>query len=297
MPDDRRSPWIVDIAIEPKGVPRRDQGSFLDQLNRLVSEDRDLQAHVDEESGQTILSGRDEAHLEVAVERLRTEISINVGAPQVAYRETITKSVESDYTHEGRQAAGELARIKFRIEPREDDDFAFRSLVPAGMMPADHIAAVRRAIETVAQAGPVIGFPIIRLRYTLLDGAHQAGNSSLAILEKAARIGFQRALERAAPKILEPIMQLNVVVPELYVGAVTDDLNKRRGHIRGAQTQGFAQAIEGVVPLAGMFGYANSLHTMSHGTGQYAMTFSHYEQVPSGVDPDDRFPPAMAMRA
>jgi elongation factor G len=298
MPEGDRSLGLVDIAIDLKWTPDGESGKFRERLWQLEADEPDIWVTVDEESGQVILSGRDEQHLDEVIERLKVEVPINVGVAQVAYRETITKAVEGDYTHQTvRDGAEEFARIKFRIDPREAGGCTFHSFVPAGALPPDYVAAVQKGVESVGRAGPVIGFPIIRLRFTLLDGAHHNGNSSVTAFENAARAGFKDALERASPKILEPIMHAEVVVPELYLGAVVDDLNRRRGQVREAQTRSLAAVIGVEVPLASMFGYLNSLREMSHGTGQYTMAFSHYEQLPSSLDPDDHFPPAMAMRA
>jgi elongation factor G len=295
MPDDGRNLGLVDIAIEPKETS--EQLKLLATLRQIAAEDPGLWVSTDQESGQIILSGCDEQHLDQVIERLKVEVAINVGTPQVAYRETVTRAVESDYSHrELRFGVAEFARIKFRIEPVKDDEFAFRSLLPAGRVPADYVAAVQSGAETVGRAGPVIGFPIIRAQFTLLDAAHDK-DSSTAAFEHAAWAGFKEAIERGSPKVLEPIMRLQVVVPELYVGDVMGDLTSRRGRIGGIEGRGIAQAIDATVPLASMFDYASSLRTMSRGMGEYAMSFSHYEQVPLSVDPDDRFRPAIAMRA
>jgi elongation factor G len=295
MPDGARSPGLVDIAIEPRETS--DQGTLLATLRLFATEDPDIWVIVDEESGQIILSGRDEPHLDRIIERLKVDVAIKVGAPQVAYRETISKSVEGDYTHKGlRFGVAEFARIKFKIEPQEDGGLFFRSVLPPGSVPADFVAAVQSGVESVGRSGPIIGFPIIRARFTLLDAAHDKDSSTTAFA-RAAQAAFKEVIERAAPKVLEPIMRVGVTVPELYVGNVIGDLNSRRGQIRGTEAGGSGQVIDALVPMAGMFGYANSLHALSRGAGQYDMSFSHYEQVPMPFDPDDRFRPAMAMRA
>ncbi|MEO6394437.1 MAG: elongation factor G, partial [Devosia sp.] len=224
-------------------------------------------------------------------------------APQVAYREAITRSVEHDYTHKKQSGgSGQFARIKFRIEPNEaGKGFEFASEVVGGNVPKEYVPGVHKGVASVMGAGPLIGFPIVDVKFILTDGAYHDVDSSVLAFEIAGRAGFKEAVEKASPKILEPIMRVEVLTPEDYVGDVIGDLNSRRGQIRGTEARGVAQVIDAMVPLANMFGYVNSLRSMSQGRAQYTMTFDHYERVPDpvwlGPNDDDRFPPAAAMRA
>jgi len=256
-------------------------------LAKLAAEDPSFRVKTDEESGQTIISGMGELHLDIIVDRMRREFKVeaNIGAPQVAYREAITRSVDHDYTHKKQSGgSGQFARIKFRIEPNEPGaGFSFASEVVGGNVPKEYVPGVQKGVESVMGAGPIIGFPIVDVKFVLTDGAYHDVDSSVLAFEIAARAGFKEAIEKAAPKILEPIMRVEVLTPEDYVGDVIGDLNSRRGQIRGTEGRGIAQVIDAMVPLANMFGYVNSLRSMSQGRAQYTMTFDHYEQVPNAV--------------
>jgi elongation factor G len=276
---------VIDIAVEPKS--KADQEKMGLALARLAAEDPSFRVKTDEESGQTIISGMGELHLDIIVDRMKREFKVeaNIGAPQVAYREAITKSVEHDYTHKKQSGgSGQFARIKFRIEPNEPGaGFEFKSEVVGGNVPKEYVPGVEKGVQSVMGAGPVIGFPIVDVKFTLLDGAYHDVDSSVLAFEIAGRAGFKEAIEKASPKILEPIMRVEVLTPEDYVGDVIGDLNSRRGQIRGTEARGIAQVIDAMVPLANMFGYVNSLRSMSQGRAQYTMTFDHYEQVPQAV--------------
>ena len=276
---------VIDIAVEPKS--KADQEKMGLALARLAAEDPSFRVKTDEESGQTIISGMGELHLDIIVDRMKREFKVeaNIGAPQVAYREAITRKVEHDYTHKKQSGgSGQFARIKFRIEPNEPGKgFEFASEVVGGNVPREYVPGVSKGVESVMGAGILIGFPIVDVKFTLTDGAYHDVDSSVLAFEIAGRAGFREALQKADPKILEPIMRVEVVTPEDYVGDVIGDLNSRRGQIRGTEGRGIAQVIDAMVPLANMFGYVNSLRSMSQGRAQYTMTFDHYEQVPQAV--------------
>jgi len=276
---------VIDIAVEPKS--KADQEKMGLALARLAAEDPSFRVKTDEESGQTIISGMGELHLDIIVDRMKREFKVeaNVGAPQVAYREAITRTVEHDYTHKKQSGgSGQFARIKFRIEPNEPGKgFEFTSEVVGGNVPKEYIPGVQKGVESVMGAGPLIGFPIVDVKFVLMDGAYHDVDSSVLAFEIAGRAGFREAIEKASPQILEPIMRVEVLTPEDYVGDVIGDLNSRRGQIRGTEARGIAQVIDAMVPLANMFGYVNSLRSMSQGRAQYSMVFDHYEQVPTAV--------------
>jgi len=276
---------VIDIAVEPKS--KADQEKMGLALARLAAEDPSFRVKTDEESGQTIISGMGELHLDILVDRMRREFKVeaNIGAPQVAYREAITRRVEHDYTHKKQSGgSGQFARIKFVIEPNEaGTGFVFESAVVGGNVPKEYVPGVQKGVASVMGSGPIIGFPIVDVKFILTDGAYHDVDSSVLAFEIAGRAGFREAIEKAAPKILEPIMRVEVLTPEDYVGDVIGDLNSRRGQIRGTEARGIAQVIDAMVPLANMFGYVNSLRSMSQGRAQYTMTFDHYEQVPQAV--------------
>ena len=276
---------VIDIAVEPKS--KADQEKMGLALAKLAAEDPSFRVKTDEESGQTIISGMGELHLDIIVDRMKREFKVeaNIGAPQVAYREAITRTVEHDYTHKKQSGgSGQFARIKFRIEPNEPGKgFEFSSEVVGGNVPKEYVPGVQKGVESVMGSGPLIGFPIVDVKFALTDGAYHDVDSSVLAFEIAGRAGFREAIQKAAPKILEPIMRVEVLTPEDYVGDVIGDLNSRRGQIRGTEARGIAQVIDAMVPLANMFGYVNSLRSMSQGRAQYTMTFDHYEQVPQAV--------------
>jgi elongation factor G len=276
---------VIDIAVEPKS--KADQEKMGLALARLAAEDPSFRVKTDEESGQTIISGMGELHLDILVDRMRREFKVeaNIGAPQVAYREAITRKVDHDYTHKKQSGgSGQFARIKFTIEPNEaGKGFEFVSAIVGGNVPKEYVPGVSKGVASVMGSGPIIGFPIVDVKFTLTDGAYHDVDSSVLAFEIAGRAGFREAIEKAAPKILEPIMRVEVLTPEDYVGDVIGDLNSRRGQIRGTEARGIAQVIDAMVPLANMFGYVNSLRSMSQGRAQYTMTFDHYEQVPQAV--------------
>lgn len=275
---------VIEIAIEPK--TKADQEKMGLALSRLAAEDPSFRVKSDEESGQTIIAGMGELHLDIIVDRMRREFKVeaNVGQPQVAYRETITKAAEIDYTHKKQSGgSGQFARVKILFEPHEGDEFVFDSKIVGGAVPKEYIPGVQKGIESVMGAGPLAGFPMLGVKATLLDGAYHDVDSSVLAFEIAARAAFREGAQKAGAQLLEPIMKVEVVTPEDYVGDVIGDLNSRRGQISGTEPRGIATVVDAMVPLANMFGYVNSLRSMSQGRAQYTMQFDHYEPVPTAV--------------
>jgi elongation factor G len=275
---------VIEIAIEPK--TKADQEKMGIALNRLAAEDPSFRVKSDEESGQTIIAGMGELHLDIIVDRMRREFKVeaNVGQPQVAYRESITKTAEIDYTHKKQSGgSGQFARVKIVFEPHEGDDFIFESKIVGGSVPKEYIPGVQKGIESVMGAGPLAGFPMLGVKATLIDGAYHDVDSSVLAFEIAARAAFREGAQKAGAQLLEPIMKVEVVTPEDYVGDVIGDLNSRRGQISGTEARGIATVVNAMVPLANMFGYVNTLRSMSQGRAQYTMQFDHYEPVPTAV--------------
>jgi elongation factor G len=256
-------------------------------LSRLAQEDPSFRVKSDEESGQTVIAGMGELHLDIIVDRMRREFSVeaNVGAPQVAYRETFTIETEVDYTHKKQSGgSGQFARVKMTIAPMEPGaGFEFENKIVGGSIPREYIPGVEKGIESVRENGVLAGFPMIDFRVTLFDGAYHDVDSSVMAFEIAARAAFREASRDAGAKLLEPIMQVEVVTPDDHMGDVIGDLSSRRGQVRGTETRGNASVITAMVPLANMFGYVNTLRSMTQGRAQYSMTFDHYEQVPQAV--------------
>jgi elongation factor G len=276
---------VIEIAVEPK--TKGDQEKMGQALARLATEDPSFRVAVDHESGQTIIKGMGELHLEIIVDRMKREFKVdaNVGAPQVAYRETITRAAEVDYTHKKQTGgSGQFARVKMRFEPLPaGTGFAFESAVVGGSVPREYIPGVEKGIRGSLENGVLAGFPVIDLKATLIDGAYHEVDSSALAFEIAARAAFKEGLQKAAPKLLEPVMRVEVVTPEDYMGDVIGDLNSRRGQVTGMDQRGNARVVTAMVPLANMFGYVNTLRSMSQGRAQYTMHFDHYEQVPQAV--------------
>ncbi|TPK88767.1 elongation factor G [Mesorhizobium sp. B2-4-12] len=276
---------VIQIAIEPK--TKNDQEKMGLALHRLAAEDPSFRVKTDEESGQTIISGMGELHLDIIVDRMRREFKVeaNVGAPQVAYRETITRKHEQDYTHKKQTGGtGQFARVKVLFEPNsESEDFVFESKIVGGAVPKEYIPGVEKGIQSVMGAGPFAGFPMIGVRATLIDGAYHDVDSSVLAFEIASRACFREAAPKLGVQLLEPIMKVEVVTPEDYVGSVIGDLNGRRGQIQGQEARGVAVVINAMVPLANMFKYVDNLRSMSQGRAAYTMQFDHYEPVPTAV--------------
>jgi len=276
---------VIEIAIEPK--TKVDQEKMGLALNRLAAEDPSFRVKTDEESGQTIMAGMGELHLDILVDRLKREFKVeaNVGAPQVAYRETITRRYDADYTHKKQSGgSGQFARVKIIFEPNPDgEDFAFESKIVGGSVPKEYIPGVEKGLESVMNAGPVAGFPMLGVKATLYDGAYHDVDSSVLAFEIAARACFRENKNELGAVLLEPIMKVEVVSPEEYTGSIIGDLTSRRGQVQGQDVRGNANVINAMVPLANMFGYINTLRSMSQGRAQYTMQFDHYEQVPTAL--------------
>ena len=276
---------VIEVAVEPK--TKVDQDKMGAALARLAEEDPSFRVAVDDESGQTIIRGMGELHLEIIVDRLRREFKVdaNVGAPQVAYRETIGRAATKDYTHKKQTGgAGQFARIKIVIEPRESGSgIVFESSITGGAVPKEFIPAVRKGILGAATAGVIAGFPMIDFHVALVDGASHDVDSSALAFEIAARSALREAVASAAPRLLEPMMRVEVVTPEDYMGDVMGDLNARRGRIGGVDRRANAQVIKAMVPLATMFGYVNNLRSMTQGRATFSMHFDHYEPAPQLV--------------
>jgi elongation factor G len=256
-------------------------------LNRLAQEDPSFRVTSDKETGQTVIKGMGELHLEIIVDRMKREFKVeaNIGAPQVAYRETIGRSAELDYTHKKQTGgSGQFARIKLRIEPLESGGGRlFENDVVGGNVPKEYIPAVEKGVMSVADSGVFAGFPLIDFKISLYDGAYHDVDSSAMAFEIAARAAMREIVQKASPKLLEPIMRVEVVAPEDYTGGVMGDLQGRRGQVTGTEKRGNAQVIQAMVPLANMFGYVSTLRSMSQGRAQYTMHFDHYAQVPQSV--------------
>jgi elongation factor G len=276
---------VIEIAVEPK--TKGDQEKMGQALARLATEDPSFRVAVDHESGQTIIKGMGELHLEIIVDRMKREFKVeaNIGAPQVAYRETITRIADVDYTHKKQTGgSGQYARVKMRFEPMASGfGFEFENDVVGGTVPKEYVPGVEKGVKGSLDNGVLAGFPVIDLKVTLTDGAYHEVDSSALAFEIAARAAMKEGLAKAGPKLLEPIMRVEVVTPREYMGDAIGDLNSRRGRITGQDQRGNAEVINAMVPLANMFGYVNTLRSMSQGRAQYTMHFDHYEQVPQAV--------------
>ena len=276
---------VIEIAIEPKS--KADQEKLGVALAKLAAEDPSFRVSTDQESGQTILKGMGELHLDIKVDILRRtyKVDANIGAPQVAYREKITKSVTHDYTHKKQTGGhGQFARVKIVAGPSEPGKgFEFENEIIGGAVPKEFIPAVEKGLESVLGSGVLAGFPVVDVKVSLIDGASHDVDSSAMAFEIAARMALREAMQKGGPVLLEPIMKVEVVTPEDYTGSIIGDLNSRRGQIQGQDMRGNANVINAMVPLANMFGYVNTLRSMSQGRATFTMQFNHYEQVPQAV--------------
>ena len=276
---------VIEVAVEPK--TKADYEKMGQALGRLAQEDPSFRVTSDEESGQTIIKGMGELHLEILVDRMKREFKVeaDVGAPQVAYRETITKDVEVDYTHKKQSGgAGQFARVKMKFKPLErNSGVKFLNTVVGGNIPKEYIPGVEKGINFAAQNGVIAGYNVIDFEAEVHDGAYHDVDSSVLAFEIASRAAFREAVGKAGPKLLEPMMKVEVVTPEDYMGDIIGDLNSRRGQVSGMEPRGNAQVIDANVPLATMFGYVNDLRSISQGRAQFTMQFSHYEQVPQQI--------------
>ena len=273
---------VIEMAIEPK--TKADQEKMSAALVKLAAEDPSFRVSTDQESGQTIIKGMGELHLDIKVDILKRthKVEVNVGAPQVAYREKITRAVEEDYTHKKQTGGtGQFARVKFTVEPNEPGKgFEFESKIIGGAVPKEYIPGVQKGLESVLGAGVLAGFPVVDVKVALTDGAYHEVDSSALAFEIASRAAFREALRKGASVLLEPVMKVEVVTPEEYTGSVIGDLNSRRGQIQGQDMRGNAVVITAMVPLANMFGYVNNLRSFSQGRASYTMLFDHYAEVP-----------------
>jgi elongation factor G len=290
------APWpLLQIAMEAKS--RADEEKLRVALSTLANEDPSFRVKTDEESGQTIISGTDELHLDIIVDRIRREFKVdaNVGAPQVAYRETITRAREQDYTHK-RQVGGhgQFARVKILFEPNgRKTEFVFLSKIAGVAVPEDYVVGIQAGVRSVLSSGPFAGFPMIGIKATLVDGAHHDTDSSASAFEMASRACFREAAPKLGVHLLEPIMKVEVVTPEIYVMRIIGDLHGRRGLVRSRKSRGEAIVINAMVPLANMFKYVDNLRSMSLDSTAYTMQFDHYAPVPM----PDRDPPPPAVAA
>src|SRR5690349_15472313 len=276
---------VIEIAIEPKS--KADQEKLGVALAKMVAEDPSFTVHTDQESGQTIMKGMGELHLDIKVDILKRtyKVEANIGAPQVAYRESLGRKADIDYTHKKQTGGtGQFARIKLVFEPGEPGSgFSFESKIVGGSVPKEFIPGVEKGLEASRETGVLAGFPVIDFKATLIDGAYHDVDSSVLAFEIAARAAFKEGLAKAQCKLLEPIMKVEVVTPDDYMGDCIGDLNSRRGQILGMEARGNAQVIDAMVPLANMFGYVNTLRSMTQGRAAYTMTFDHYAPVPQAV--------------
>jgi elongation factor G len=276
---------VIELSVEPK--TKADQEKMGVALNRLAREDPSFRVSSDAESGQTIIKGMGELHLEILVDRMKREFKVeaNVGAPQVAYREYLAKKVDIDYTHKKQSGgSGQFGRVKLTVVPGErGTGFQFFDEVKGGNIPKEYIPSVEKGMRETAESGSLIGFPIIDFEVHLYDGAYHDVDSSALAFEICARGAMREAAQKAGIKLLEPIMKVEVVTPEDYLGDVIGDMNSRRGAIQGTDSRGNAQTVEAMVPLANMFGYVNQLRSFTQGRAQYSMQFSHYDEVPTNV--------------
>jgi len=276
---------VIEMSVEPK--TKADHDKLSAALARLAQEDPSFKVSTDQESGQTILKGMGELHLDIIVDRMRREFNVdaNVGAPQVAYRETISQSYDCDYTHKKQTGgSGQYARIKVLFERGEPGSgYSFENKIVGGSVPREYIPGVEKGLAAARETGVLLGFPVIDFKATLHDGAYHEVDSSVMAFEIAARAAFREAMPRAKPKLLEPIMKVEVVTPEDYTGTITGDLASRRGQVQSMEMRGNAQVINAMVPLANMFGYIQTLRSSSQGRAQFTMQFDHYAEVPQSV--------------
>ena len=276
---------VIEVAVEPR--TRGDQEKMSQALSRLAAEDPSFRVTSDAESGQTVIKGMGELHLEIIVDRLKREFKVdaNVGAPAVAYRETITKTIETDYIHKKQTGgAGQYARVKIRFEPLgQGGGYEFKNAVFGGAVPKEYLPGVKKGLERAKESGILVGFPVIDFKATLIDGDHHDVDSSTIAFEIAAQAAFREGMRKAGPVLLEPMMRIEVVTPEQYMGDVIGDLKSRRGQVAGLDQRSNVRIVSGLVPLANMFGYVSTLRSMSQGRAQFTMHFDHYQRVPQAV--------------
>jgi elongation factor G len=276
---------VIELSVEPK--TKADQEKMGVALNRLAREDPSFRVSSDPESGQTIIKGMGELHLEILVDRMKREFKVeaNVGAPQVAYREYLKKPVDVDYTHKKQSGGtGQFGRVKVKVTPGErGSGIIFKDEIKGGNIPKEYLPAIEKGFRETAATGSLVGFPIIDFEIVLYDGAYHDVDSSALAFEICARGAMREVAQKSGITLLEPVMKVEVVTPEDYLGDVIGDMNSRRGQIQGTDSRGNAQTVEAMVPLANMFGYVNSLRSFTQGRANYSMQFSHYDEVPQNV--------------
>ena len=281
---------VIELAVEPK--TKADQEKMGLALQRLAAEDPSFRVSSDEESGQTIIAGMGELHLDILVDRMKREFKVeaNIGAPQVAYRETITKAADIDYTHKKQSGgSGQFARIKMRVLPQDPGaGYEFESQIVGGAIPKEYIPGVQKGIDSIRENGLLVGFPILDFKVELYDGGFHDVDSSVLAFEIAARGAMREHKGELGLALLEPVMKVEVVTPDEYTGTVIGDLNSRRGQIQDQEMRGNATVVNAMVPLANMFGYVNNLRSATQGRANYTMQFDHYEQVPKNVEEEVR---------
>ncbi len=276
---------VIELAVEPK--TKADVEKMGLALSRLAMEDPSFKVSSDPDSGQTIIKGMGELHLDIIVDRLRREFKVdaNVGNPQVAYRETITQPCDIEYTHKKQSGgAGQFAKVKIKFEPMEGHTgFEFNNTVVGGNVPKEYIPGVEKGLRSAMDAGVLAGYPVTGVKCTLYDGAYHEVDSNVMCFEIAARAAFREGMRQAKAVLLEPIMKVEVVTPEEYMGDIIGDLNSRRGLVNGMDQRGNARVVDAHVPLANMFGYVNTLRSLSQGRAQFTMLFDHYAEVPRDI--------------
>ncbi|WP_417784400.1 elongation factor G [Terasakiella pusilla] len=278
---------VIEVAVEPK--TKADQEKMGIALARLAAEDPSFRVTTDHETGQTVIAGMGELHLDILVDRMKREFKVeaNVGAPQVAYRESFGNEVEIDYTHKKQSGgSGQYARVKIRFTPMDSNaetNFEFKSTIVGGNVPKEYVPGVEKGLNTSMDTGSIAGFPVVGVQATLFDGAYHDVDSSVLAFEIAARAAFREGMKQSKPKLLEPIMKVEVVTPEDYMGDIIGDLNSRRGQVSSMDQRGIARVVNADVPLANMFGYVNNLRSLSQGRAQFTMQFDHYAEVPNNV--------------
>jgi len=276
---------VIEIAVEPES--KADQNKLSDSLQQLAKEDPSFSVYVDEETGQTIIGGQGELHLEIIIDRLLREFKVeaNVGQPQVSYRETIEEGVTLWERHKKQSGGrGQFAEVEFEVEPLErGSGIEFEEEIKGGVVPKEFFSAVEKGIREAAEAGVIAGYPVVDAKVTLTDGSHHEVDSDEMAFKSCASKAFRRAVQQCAPKLLEPMMEVEVIVPEEFMGDVIGDLNGRRGNVLGMDQRASAKVVNGVVPLSEMFGYATDLRSLTQGRANHTMQFSHYETVPQNI--------------
>jgi elongation factor G len=275
---------VIQLAIEPK--TKADQEKLGTAIQKLVQEDPTLRVSTDPDTGQTIIAGMGELHLEIIVDRMQREFNVgaNVGKPQVAYRETIRAAAEADYRHIKQTGGrGQYGHVKLHIEPVPGKGFEFVNKIVGGVVPREYVPAVQKGVQEALEGGILAGYPMVDVKVTLIDGSYHEVDSSEMAFKIAASMCVKQAVHKAKPVLLEPVMRVEVVVPEEYMGSVNGDLISRRGRLEGTEGRGTTQVIKALVPLAEMFGYATELRSRTQGRGSFTPHFERYEEVPKNI--------------